>query len=178
MPLNRFSPAELRRAFLAGKTYAEISQAFGCGHSTVYRYKQALGLTAPPAGPKIDVATMREMHAAGWTVKQVARHFACSCAAVWRASQRLGLSWKRKRDLAIAEWVTWEKPVPGPNGVVDRDLFIEILRERGIVGTACYLNISPAAVSQRACRLRRKGLLGPQGGEPYWRPGHGQGAPA
>lgn len=178
MPLHKVRAADLRRAFLAGKTYAEISQAFGVGHSTVYRYKQALGLTAPPAGPKIDVAAMREMHAAGWTVKQVARHFACSRNAVWRVSRLLKLSWKKTRIVDIAEWVTWDKPVPGPCGVVDRDLFIEIFRERGIVGTAQYLNISPAAVSQRACRLRRKGLLGQRVGEPYWRAGQGEGATA
>lgn len=159
MPIPRVSAADLRRAFLSGMTYREVARTFGVGHSTVYRYKHALGLTVPPTGPKIDVAAMREMHAAGWMVKQVARHFGCSRNAVLRASRLLNLSWKKRRVVDIAEWATWDKPMPGSCGVVDRDVFIGIYRERGIVGTACYLNISPSAVSQRACRLQRKGLM-------------------
>lgn len=159
MPFHKVSPADLRRAFLAGRSYAEVSKAFGVGRSTAWRYKRVLGLTGLKCGRKIDPEKLRELHAAGWTRKQAAGHFGCSIGAICQNSARLKLRWRKACPLDIAEWVTWDKPQPGAGGVVDRDRFIEIFLERGIVGTAHYLNLSASAVSQRACRLRAKGLL-------------------
>ena len=157
MPARRIDPSAARLALQLGASVDSFCREFDCHPHSYYRLRARFGFSAGPIR-RIDPAVLRRMILAGASPAECRRHFDCSRIAVFMMQRQLGLGWRHK-PVDRAEWADWEDPKPGPAGVVPLNVFADIYRERGCVGTAHYLGISPAAVSQRAARLRAKGVM-------------------
>lgn len=158
MPRRKVDDRTMRAAIESGMTCREAVRRFGIGQATYYRYRTRFNLAKPNAKLPVDADRLRRMVEAGVPAKIVAHHLGCGMSTLRRRASELGLTW-RKPLPDIAEWVTWDAPVPGRGGVVDRETFADAYRQYGCAGTASYLNISTAAVSQRAARMRAQGVL-------------------
>lgn len=113
-----------------------------------------------PRTPSIPREEVRRLVAAGLSPGQCRRLLGCSDYGLRYVVRELGLQWRyRTTNQARAEFATWDEPQAESFGVVPASQFVDIFGRFGCVGTANYLGISPAAVSQRAKRLRTRGLL-------------------
>lgn len=158
-PRPRYAEDVIEAAITSGMTHREFEATFGLSNALFYKHRRRVLGVPSSRKPSPDPGELRRLANAGCTPKQVADLMGYARRTIQRHARALEIVWRWQPKRDRAEWALWEDPQPGRHGVVPRDVFADIYRERGFAGTVEYLGLGRNAVCERVARMRAEGIL-------------------